>query len=783
MQIKQLLLLVVLLVFYHTQQTSAQQRAINFSGSVKSENGAPIAGATVKIGETTRITDNEGDFSFVNIIPKTYTITIVSVGFKSISTSVNLAENLAPKKQFQMETDTRQLKSVEVTGRTKVLEVNRQPFNVTAIDATKLHNTTLDIAGALDRVSGVRVRESGGLGSNFNLSLNGFSGNHIRFFLDGVPMDNFGSSFQINNIPINIAERVEIYKGVVPMWLGADALGGAVNIVTGDRFRNYVDVSYTVGSFNTHRSVINAAATSKSGFTVQLNAFQNYSDNNYKVTVDAADINTGKYTPNTRVNRFHDKYHNETVIANVGVVNKPYADKLLLGITLGQNYKEIQTGARMVSVFGQWHRRGNMVMPTLKYQKTDLIKGLDLNINANYNFGKEQNIDTAYRRYDWYGNYKQYAGNGSERQRTMYKYGNNTGLATTMLNYRLTDHHSFALSNVFSTFDRKGSDEINPANNAFESTQKTNKNILGLGYMFTTSDQWDLNVFGKYILQNSIVGQQSTNRETTQQQLGYGVAASYTVNSNLQLKASYEKANRMPEATEIFGDVENFEGNSSLKPEVSDNINVGLMYSFALQEVNKFSISANAIYRNASNFIYYQFNQNQSKLVADNRDGVTNMGGDIETRYSYKDWFSAGLNLTYQNIINQQEYEGNPPVLSPVYKDRMPNIPFLYGNGDVALTFKNVGQKGNNLSVGYNLLYVHAFYLYWPSRGASGDKYGIPKQLSHDANFMYSMKNGRYNISLECKNLNDALLYDNFSLQKPSRSFFLKLRYFINKTS
>jgi outer membrane cobalamin receptor len=782
MQIKQLLL-VVLLVFYQIQQSAAQQTAPGFSGTVTSAEGIPIPGATVKVGDYARVTDQEGVFSFDKLTPKTYPLTIVSIGFKTISTTIDMAANLPLKRQFRMDSDTRQLKSVEVMGRTKVLEVNRQPFNVTALDATKLHNSTLDIAGALDRVSGVRVRETGGLGSNFNLSLNGFSGNHIRFFLDGVPMDNFGSSFQINNIPINIAERVEIYKGVVPMWLGADALGGAVNIVTGDRFRNYVDVAYTVGSFNTHRSVINAAVTSKSGLTLQLNAFQNYSDNDYKVTVDAADINTGAYSPGTRVNRFHDKYHNETLIANVGVVNKPYADKLLLGITLGQNYKEIQTGARMVSVFGQWHRRGNMIMPTFKYQKKDLIKGLDVNLNANYNFGKEQNIDTAYRRYDWFGNYKQYPGNGAERSRTMYKYGNNTGLATTMLNYRLTDQHSFALSNVFSTFNRKGEDELNLANNAFERTQKTHKNILGLGYMFTTADKWDLNIFGKYIVQNSIVGQQSINQETTQQQLGYGVALSYTINRNLQLKTSYEKANRMPEATEIFGDVENFEGNSGLKPEVSDNLNLGLMYSFSLQDVNKFSISANAIYRNASNFIYYQFNQNQSKLVADNREGVTNIGGDIETRYSYKDWLSAGLNLTYQNIINQQEYEGNPPVLSPVYKDRMPNIPFLYGNGDVTLSFKNVGRTGNNMSVGYNLLYVHAFYLYWPSRGASGDKYGIPKQLSHDANLMYSMKNGRYNISLECKNLNDALLYDNFSLQKPSRSFFLKLRYFINKTS
>jgi hypothetical protein len=114
----------------------------------------------------------------------------------------------------------------------------------------------------------------------------------------------------------------------------------------------------------------------------------------------------------------------------------------------------------------------------------------------------------------------------------------------------------------------------------------------------------------------------------------------------------------------------------------------------------------------------------------------------------------------------------------------MPNIPYLFGNGDVSVSLKNVGKKGNNLNIGYNLLYVHAFWLYWPSRGGSssnGSKYVVPKQLSHDINLVYSLEKGRYNIGLEAKNITDALLYDNFSLQKPSRGFYLNLRYFITK--
>lgn len=787
MQIKKILLLGILcacVIF-----TSAQSPVSGISGQIKTSSGDPLPGATVKIHKTNfgTVTDGSGNFKILQIPLGNYVLQVSAVGFKTVKKEITVTDKQLNALKFNLSESAEQMETVNVIGRTASQEVNRQAFNVTAVDAKKLYNTTLDISGALDRVAGIRVRESGGVGSNFNLSLNGFSGNHVRYFIDGIPMDNFGSSFQINNIPINIADRIEVYKGVVPMWLGSDALGGAINIVTGDRYRNYIDASYSFGSFNTHRSVINTAATSKNGFTVQLNAFQNYSDNDYKVNVEASDIYTGAYASSASLRRFHDNYHNETLIANVGVVGKSYADKLLFGVTVGQNYKEIQTGARMVSVFGGWHRRGNILMPSLKYKKENLIKGLDVTINANYNLGNEQNIDTLNVRYDWYGNSKP-NGTSGERSRSLYKYKNNNGLATTMLNYRINDNQSVALSNVFSTFNRKGSDELNPTNADYERPKKTNKNILGLGYNFDVKDKWSATVFGKYINQNNVNGNGNNASKNNLERLGYGSAASYFFNRNLQLKASYELTNRMPEAQEIFGDVENQEANPGLKPEQSNNFNLGMSYVFLVKKDHNFAISANAIYRNATNFIFTRLNQNQSKLVADNREGVRTIGGDMDIRYSFKNWLSVGTTLTYQHLRNLQEYEFDQngeklPAVSPVYLDQMPNIPYLYGNGDVSVSLKNVGHKGNNLTIGYNLLYVHAFWLYWPSRGGRNEdekKKEIAQQFNHDLNFVYSLKQGRYNIGLEAKNLTNANLFDNFSLQKPGRAFYLNLRYFIN---
>lgn len=763
-------------------------------GLIKDDKGKPLPDLALVLVGTSFVTETktDGSYLFPELPVGSYTLSVADVTYKSTTQNVEIRDGEVSLANITVNEARTSLDEVTVIGLTETGRVNKQPFNVVAIDAAKLHNTTLDVAQALDRVSGIRVRESGGVGSSANLSLNGFTGNQVRYFLDGIPMDNFGSSFQINNIPINFAERVEVYKGVVPVWLGSDALGGAINIVTDNKSKNYIDASYSFGSFNTHRSAVNAAITSKGGFTAQINAFQNYSDNNYKVTLDVADINTGAYERDKTVRRFHDRYHNETVVANVGVLNQKWADKFLIGITLGQNYREIQTGARMASVFGAWHTRGNIVMPTLKYLKNDFgLKGLKLIVNANYNFGTEQSIDTAFRRYDWYGNYKEFTGAGGERNRTMYKYSNNTGIVTTSLFYTIAERHSIAVNNVFNYFNRKGEDPLDPESLANKQPQLNIKNISGLSYQYNINDKFTATAFGKLLYQNAHtrkeVSQNTFDKDkyvdyyNTITKLGYGVAASYYVAPQLQAKFSYEKSNRLPENTELFGDVVNQESNFDLKPETSNNINFGLNYTFSASKDHVFWINATGIYRNANDFIYYKLNNNQSKTVADNLGAVKTTGGEFELKYSYKSKLSFQANLTYQNIRNKTMYEQGQTGVSVVYNDRIPNMPYLYGNAGVDYYKNDLFTGSDRFSIGYNLLYVNSFYLYWPSLGSKSDKLNVPTQLSHDINLVYTLKNGRYNIGLECKNITDAKLVDNFSLQKPGRAFYLKLRYFLSK--
>lgn len=674
------------------------------------------------------------------------------------------------------------LEEVIFTGKSIIERIKEKAYNVNVVDAVKLHNTTLDIGHALDKISGVRVRESGGVGSDMSLSMNGFRGKQVKFFIDGVPMENFGSSFQLNNIPISLAKRIEVYKGVVPISLGSDALGGAVNIISNIYEQSHLDVSYSYGSFNTHRSMLNAVYVAPSSFVLQASIYQNYSDNNYKIQVDVADINTGKYFPNQTVRRFHDTYHNETFIGKIGFVDQWYADQLFIGITLGKNYKEIQNGARIVSVYGDWYRKGNIIMPSLTYQKNHLfIENFSFKLNANINLGEEQNIDIKHRRYNWFQQYKEYSNPGGERSYSLYKYRNNNGSITANWDYRPSEHHSFSLNNTFTSFNRTGNDELNPDNKIYEQPQKTNKNIVGLGYQYT-QDNWNISAFGKsyYQINSHNLAYNPTGNYgdiayrkyvNTFEYLGYGAAYAHFLSQNFQLKSSFEKSYRLPENDELFGDMINLLGNVSLKPESSYNANLGFTYWLNWKKNNQMQFYVNSFYRNALDFIYARLNTNQVMQTMDNLGKILSKGLEAEVSYRYKKQLSLGANITYQDLRNNVEYEENGGK-NVVYQDRIPNIPYLYGNIDASYSFSSLFDKKDlSLSLGYNLLYVHDFYLYWPSLGR--DKLGIPQQIVHDLNLTLNYK--KWSATFECRNIFNHTLYDNFSLQKPGRSFTGKL--------
>ena len=107
----------------------------------------------------------------------------------------------------------------------------------------------------------------------------------------------------------------------------------------------------------------------------------------------------------------------------------------------------------------------------------------------------------------------------------------------------------------------------------------------------------------------------------------------------------------------------------------------------------------------------------------------------------------------------------------------------MFANGDVTVNLKDCFAKTNTLGFTYSNHYVKEFPLYWESHGDKSTKERVPTQFTHDVTMVYSIRNGMLNFSLECHNLLDARVYDNYSLQKAGRAFYAKVRYSFGKYS
>lgn len=760
---------------------SGQKQAVDFATVYLK--GSSSGGSTDEQGRY-RLKAQAGD----------YTLVVSAIGYDPVERAVSLKRGEHLELDIDLTPRAQALDEVTVVS-TGVSRVQRSAYNTVAVDTREMRNSTKNLSDALAKAPGMKLRESGGVGSDMQLMLDGFSGKHIKVFIDGVPQEGVGSSFSLNNIPISFADRIEIYKGVVPVGFGTDAIGGVINIVTNKQRRNwFLDAAYSYGSFNTHKSHVNFGQSFKNGLTYEINLFQNYSDNNYQVDADHveqwnADGSSIITDEVFRVKRFNDTYHNEAAVAKVGVTGKPWADRLMLGFTYSRMYKEVQTGVRQYTVFGEKHRRGHSLMPSLEYSKRDLLtRGLDLTFTANYNRNLTTNIDTASYRYNWFGErIRKTNGRGEQSELYARAYNDNWN-ATVTLNYRINRANTLTFNNVWNLFHRTNASLLTGTEIENEFAKDTRKNIAGLSYRLMPSARWNLSIFGKYYDQR-VSGPVATDDKGTDyvmvhrsvQQAGYGAAGTCFVLPGLQAKLSYEKAYRLPTIEEMFGDEDLESGQVNLRPENSHNVNLNLSYSRTLGR-HSFYLEGGLLYRNTRDYIQRNIQDlsgGKENATYTNYGKVVTKGYTLSARYSLARWLSLGGNFSHMDIRDMEKYQiGSTGNSTPnlTYKARMANVPYMFADSDISLYWHDLGRKGNLLTLTYDNQYLHSFCYNSEVIGTNSSAYMIPDQFSHNLAISYSLHNGRYNLSLECRNFTDERLYDNFSLQKAGRAFYGKIR-------
>lgn len=780
----------------------------NIVGTVTLSDGEPAVLAVVYIEEIKKYcsSNEKGRFELTDVPYGKYHIevkTIEAEPYKRIievnKPVVKLSIKLNSEGGFTLD-------DVVVVGKNEANQLKEKGFAVNMIEAQKLATQSIQTNDLLDRAAGVRVRQSGGLGSAASYNLNGMSGNSVTVFIDGIPISTYGASFSLNSIPPSLIERIEVYKGVIPAYLSDDALGGAINVVLKKGMQNTLSASVLYGSFNTQQANFNALYRhDKSGFTVKASGFYNYSDNDYEVW--------GKFVRNilpngrydyVRAKRFNDAYRSVGGRLEVGFTGVKWADQAYIGYNGSDAYKEIQHGTYMSIPYMGRHSDSEAHVFSLDYKKKNLlVKGLEFTLNGMYSYRKEVVTDTVKWNYNWYGE-KSLGLDGNPILRpsgaqqgapTINHIDRDIATFRSGLNYDIHRNHKIVLNHIFYNADRDQRDLMkSEVEREFIETRDLRKNITSLGYeMKAFDDKLTASVFGKYYQQKikkmdpslEVVNGESVRVEekmsSKKTAKGYGLTLSYSVLPKLQLQSSAERAVRMPSEGEVFGSPgENIIENTALGAEISDNLNVGAKAGPFLFDRHQFDAAVSVFIRDTKDKIVQKISTNINDAVQtapfENLGKTKAKGFEAELSYSYDRKLDVALNLSRFNSVFNTKYDSNGREYD-YYNKQLPNEPYFTVNGMVKYAWHNLIQKRSTLNLHYNCGFVDSFYTTWLEL----EDFEVPRQFIQDAGVSYLFPNKQFVVSFDVKNIFDKQAYDNFAVQKPGRAFYIKINYTINK--
>ncbi len=808
--------LLAIAVFFIVPSYAQSVNTGSVAGVVKDEDGAPIGGATVSAENTDflAITDDKGKFTLTLPVGK-YAIVCSFVGYKDGRKESNIRAEKSESANFLLvKDDDKSMSEVVVQGMTKKRNLETQGFAVAMIETKEASVRNLTTNELLDRSVGVRVRQNGGIGSRVEYNLNGMTGSTVGLFIDGIEISTYGSSFNLNNIPPSMIERIEVYKGVLPSHLTGDYVGGAINVVMKkDASQNNITAAVSYGSFNTFQSDIGGIYRhKKTGFSTRVSGFYTYTDNSFTTWgrsttyVDYQGIVTRPF----RAKRFNNTYKSIGGRFEFGFTDVKWADQFFLGYNVSDTYSEIPHGTTMATPYVGRFTEFQAHVASLNYNKKDLfVKGLALNVNAVYSSRSTYLQDTVGWAYNWDGTIReiiQYgervklktSGGGQQGAKTITRVDRQIMNARTNLGYTIYAGHRVSLNHKLERTGRDDNDLLNPINKDLVTVSTITKNIVSFNYEAQTlKNRLRTNVLVKYTANKTnqvrpeIVNEGGVNKLVRHNQngfddnWGYGATVSYQLIDKLFIIASTENSYVMPTEEQLYGHPENnILPNLDLSPEKNINYNLGFRYGMLEFGKHKLSFYANAFWRNGFNKITREaVDSVQTENDADiqttrfiNLGKTQSRGFETEIIYIYNNRLNASFNVSRFNALYKRETDANG-AKDDRYNLQIPNEPFFTINTNIQYRINNVFQKRSILNVYYNTGYVAAFATVWrkPSWSVT------PSQFAHDIGASYRFPNEKLVVSIDVKNLLNAELYDNFAVQKPGRGIYLKLNYTINK--
>ena len=674
--------------------------------------------------------------------------------------------------------------SVESEVEAEQAKQAKKAETVATIDAAEMQNTSKTVSKAINSASGVKVRKSGGMGSEGKVNIRGMEGKNIKVLVNGVPVETQGN-LGLDDIPIDQIADIEVYKGYVPARFATDGAGGAINIITKKRPANSVDASYSFSSFNTHKASVTAShlidsIVGHAGLEVGVSGYFNHSDNDYEFTSPYMKSSTGK---DTTIVRDHDHYTSYNVQAFANLMNA-WFDQVSLGASYGAFDKEIQGDAnRIVETKNEGYNFG----ATFGLDKKNIFVN-DLNFGNHFSFGYSENkvIDTSrVHCRNWFTcdtakkNVGELSTMGLPKLRTVQAHDFNDLLN---LDYQFIRNQFIYWNTLFRYHKEDPEDDFGTKMLGFNTAGYPGKTVsvtTGLSLEDNLFDSRLQNLLGfKFHYLKADISNTSTSRlqkatveSNDYTDFGYDESLMFRIVKPLAVKGSYQHAVRLPTPDELFGDGVRVSAATNLKPEEADNFNVGL--SFDLQEiplVARFRFDGDVFYSYYKNRIHYM-GSSQMSVPYFNMDPIRGWGYEGDVKLDVNEWILLGTNWTFQDLRNI-DYNAKQGILEDAI---IPNIPRFFMNYLAEFHMGDVINKNDFLKFWWSANYTDEYYYGWKISSRQSRK--IEASFTQDLGIEYSVWDNKLAWSFEVDNFMDEIVYDKYGESKPGRTFATKIRY------
>lgn len=755
---------------------SVAQNKVILTGSVTdAESGEPLPGADILVaGERTgTASDYKGAFK-LSLPPGKHRIEVSFSGYEK-----QVIEQKFTQSSYRFDLSLKPiqttLNNVTVVAKSRGQKMREMPSSLAVVEAKELKGRTLTTEEVLNKTIGVKVNKNGGLGSRSRIIVQGMDGKRVGVFVNGIPVGN-SESLQAMPIPTDNIERIEVYKGTVPVWLGGDGIGGAVNIILKERLQNHIDLSYEAGSFCTHRGFLSGGYMfPNTGMRISVNGTADYSKNNYSFL--------SPFQEGLVVKRTHDVFRNLT--GDIGVeFTKLWFDNLALNVGYTNIYDEVQGGLMTIQKpVHHAHTHTNSLVGSISLRKRLLADRLDMSFMGMIGQGTFNLVDTSRYCYNYDGS--RYPSPHGKGEIGLEPHDSNDKMlkVTTLLRTTYSFNDAFSVSlNSSARYDRK-----RPSDPLADSYLKypvsgypsnVTAVITGLSYQYSFLSNALVNEGGvkHFFFHSKVLPRTFTAfqiepelTENKSHSVGWSEALSWKPAENATIKASCQRMLRIPTADELFGDAVMILPADKLLPEKSFNINLGTDVLINSNNYPNFRFDVNAYYMYLSNMIHMDMTGGMQMRHV-NIGKARTFGVEAEVKSDLAGWCTLSANGAYIDTRDRTEKAlGGGDNFH--YNYRLPNIPYFFANAEANVHFSDLWIRHTYLSLFSSIEYTEQFSYDWEA--SKRNSMVIPRKWNWNAGLYFSYAN-RYHFTFEAHNLLNKEHWAEFQYPLPGRSFHLK---------